>query len=59
MKKLLLSSLFTIYYSLFICSAQNDGDFLFNSSQIHTIKFYFSQAKWYDSLITYKPLDKK
>ena len=35
------------------------GDSLFNSSQIHTIKFYFSQGKWYDSLITYKPLDKK
>lgn len=39
--------------------AQNDGDSLFESSQIHTIKFYFSQAKWYDSLIAYKPLDKK
>ncbi len=39
--------------------SQNDGDSLFNSSQIHTIKFYFTQVGWYDSLIAYKPLDKK
>lgn len=38
--------------------SQNDGDSLFNSSQIHTIKFYFTQVGWYDSLIAYKPLDK-
>jgi len=59
MKKLLISSLFITHYSLFICSAQNDGDALFNSSQIHTIKFYFTQVGWYDSLMDYKPLDKK
>src|SRR5688572_9291740 len=35
------------------------GDSLFNTSQIHTVKFYFSQVKWYDSLIMYKPLDQK
>jgi len=73
MKKLLLSSLFIIparllivfllmaggHYSLFICSAQSPGDSLFNSAQIHTIKIFFTQTGWYDSLIAYKPLDKK
>lgn len=39
--------------------AQTDGDSLFESNLIHTIKIYFPQAKWYDSLIAYKPLDKK
>lgn len=38
---------------------QSAGDSIFNTSQIHTIRFYFSQVKWYDSLIAYKPQDKK
>lgn len=42
-----------------VAYSQNPGDALFNSSQIHTVKFYFQQAKWYDSLVYYKPLDKK
>jgi len=43
----------------YIAFSQSSGDSIFNTSQIHTIKFYFSQAKWYDSLVAYKPLDKK
>jgi hypothetical protein len=35
------------------------GDSIFNSSQIHSVKIYFSQSHWYDSLVAYKPLDKK
>lgn len=47
---------------LFLCAsiyAQNEGDSLFNTNQIHTVKFYFTQPNWYDSLIYYKPLDIK
>lgn len=61
MKKLpvlfLTSAICTLTSS--IAFSQSDGDLLFNSSQIHTIKIYFSQTGWYDSLIAYKPLDKK
>jgi hypothetical protein len=39
--------------------AQNPGDSIFNSPQIHTIKLYFSQSQWWDSLVAYYPLDKK
>lgn len=58
MKKL-LAGLFTLSITLTSFSQNAAGDSIFNSSQIHTIKFYFSEAKWYDSLIAYKPLDKK
>ncbi|GIV27412.1 MAG: hypothetical protein KatS3mg027_1226 [Bacteroidia bacterium] len=39
--------------------AQNPGDNLFLSPTVHTVKIYFSQPGWYDSLIAYKPLDIK
>ncbi len=39
--------------------AQNSGDYLFLSPMIHTVKIYFTQPAWYDSLIVYKPLDQK
>src|SRR6187402_568215 len=39
--------------------SQNPGDSLFNSPQIHTIKLYFNQTHWWDSLVGYYPLDKK
>lgn len=55
-KSLLLFLSFLIAFQAY---SQNPGDALFNSSQIHTVKFYFKQAKWYDSLIYYKPLDIK
>ena len=55
---LLLISAF-IYITPYSAFSQNNGDSLFNSSKIHTIKFYFTQLGWYDSLIAYKPLDKK
>ena len=56
-----ISTIFLFAIALFVQSAysQAAGDSIFNTSTIHTIKFYFSQAKWYDSLVTYKPLDKK
>jgi spore coat protein CotH len=39
--------------------SQNPGDNLFLSPVIHTVHIHFSQPSWYDSLIAYKPLDKK
>lgn len=39
--------------------AQTEGDNLFNSPVIHTVKIFFTQPNWYDSLIYYKPLDIK
>jgi spore coat protein CotH len=60
MKKLPVIILCCVLAATQISFSQNAaGDSIFNSSQIHTVKFYFSQAKWYDSLIAYKPLDKK
>jgi spore coat protein CotH len=53
---LLISIFFACFRESF---AQNEGDNVFNSSQIHTVRFYFSQPEWYDLLIAYKPLDKK
>ncbi|TAL61488.1 MAG: T9SS type A sorting domain-containing protein [Bacteroidetes bacterium] len=59
MKKIICIILFAAYLSAQVSYAQADGDSLFESNQIHNIKLYFAQAKWYDSLIVYKPLDKK
>ncbi|GAB4201930.1 MAG: hypothetical protein Fur0023_07110 [Bacteroidia bacterium] len=39
--------------------AQTEGDNLFNTPVIHTVKIFFTQPNWYDSLIYYKPLDIK
>ncbi len=55
MKKLILV-VGVLFQSIF---AQNPGDNLFLSPTIHTVKIYFSQPGWYDSLIAYKPLDIK
>ena len=38
---------------------QDPGDSIFYSPQIHTIKLYFSQSHWWDSLVANYPLDKK
>lgn len=57
MKKLIL--LFSAFISFNFLSAQNPGDSLFLSPTIHTIKIFFSQVGWWDSLVAYKPLDKK
>ncbi len=59
MKIILVFILLFFYTCVEIFSQNAAGDSIFNSSAIHEIRFYFSQAKWYDSLITYKPLDKK
>ncbi len=48
-----------IILSAYLGLAQNPGDYLFSTSSIHTVKIYFSQSGWYDSLIAYKPLDIK
>jgi len=39
--------------------SQNPGDSVFYSPQIHTVKLYFNQSHWWDSLVAYYPLDKK
>ena len=58
-KKLIIIAVLTWNFGLGTLFAQNAGDIVFNSAQIHTVKFYFSQANWYDSLTAYMPLDKK
>src|SRR5436190_16697701 len=59
MKKLLLlfNSAFLILNSAF--SQGTEGDSLFYAPTIHTVKLYFSQSGWWDSLVYYKPLDFK
>ena len=39
--------------------SQNPGDTIFSSPQIHTVKLYFNQSHWWDSLVANYPLDKK
>ena len=39
--------------------AQDPGDSIFNSTQIHTVKLYFQQVRWWDSLVANYPLDQK
>jgi len=38
---------------------QSPGDSIFGSQQIHSIRLYFNQTHWWDSLVAYYPLDKK
>ena len=59
MKKFLLlfCSSLIIHHSLF--SQGTEGDSLFHEPIIHTIKLYFHQSHWWDSLVYYKPLDFK
>lgn len=54
MKKILL-----LLLAIQIAYSQNEGDNLFNPPVIHTVKIYFTQPNWYDSLVYYKPLDIK
>jgi hypothetical protein len=54
---LLFTSVFLILNSAF--SQGTEGDSLFYSPTIHTVKIYFSQSHWWDSLVYYKPLDFK
>ncbi|MFA5780716.1 MAG: CotH kinase family protein, partial [Bacteroidales bacterium] len=58
MKKLFFGIIFLSAAS-FISFSQNPGDATFFSPNIHTVKIYFSQIGWWDSLVMYKPLDKK
>jgi spore coat protein CotH len=61
MKKLLTTGILFLFF-VFIGArsfCQNPGDTLFSSSQIHTIKLYFNQVNWWDSLVAYYPLDQK
>jgi hypothetical protein len=57
MKRFLCHAIFLLLTSQSF--AQDPGDTLFNSQQIHTIKLYFNQSHWWDSLVAYYPLDKK
>lgn len=50
---------FSFWNFCFTVIGQNPGDYLFHSSSIHTINIFFTQPGWYDSLIAYKPLEKK
>lgn len=58
MKKLFGGIIFLFSVS-FISFSQNPGDATFFSPNIHVVKIYFSQISWWDSLVMYKPLDKK
>ena len=58
MKRLILILNFQLL--IFNSFAQGtEGDSLFYSPTIHTVKLYFSQPGWWDSLVYYKPLDIK
>ena len=48
-----------LYFFFHQAYCQNPGDSIFNSQQIHTVKLYFSQTHWWDSLVAYYPLDEK
>jgi len=58
MNKHLLKIVLFFFPTMFSFS-QNAGDSIFFTSDIHTIKFYFTQTNWWDSLVSYYPLDKK
>ncbi|CAN5561889.1 hypothetical protein BH11BAC1_BH11BAC1_04010 [soil metagenome] len=57
MRKLFLSLI--ILFSFHLANGQNPGDTIFNSLQIHTVKLYFNQSHWWDSLVANYPLDEK
>jgi hypothetical protein len=59
MKKQLLFFFFVICRLSSIFGQNTAGDSLFYSPTIHTVKLYFSQPGWWDSLVYYKPLDFK
>lgn len=56
MHKLLLLTALILFFKY--SSAQNAGDSLFGSSQVHTISLDFSQPSYWDSLTNYYTLDK-
>src|SRR4029078_1676927 len=43
----------------FSAKSQNPGDSIFNSAQIHTVRLYFNQSPWWDTLVANYPLDEK
>jgi hypothetical protein len=43
----------------FSARSQNPGDSIFNSPQIHTVRLYFNQSHWWDTLVANYPLDEK
>ena len=57
MKKLFCHVIFLFFIQT--AFSQNPGDSIFNSPQIHTVKLYFNQPNWWDSLLAYYPLDQK
>jgi spore coat protein H len=56
MKKRILISLIVISQTFFL-KAQNEGDSIFNSNQIHEVYFTFSQPNYWDSLTYYYTID--
>ncbi|MBK5286428.1 MAG: CotH kinase family protein, partial [Bacteroidia bacterium] len=59
MKRRIIFLLIYILISLSAFSQSTAGDSTFYSPNIHTIKLYFSQTGWWDSLVYYKALDFK
>ena len=57
MEKICIAILLSL--SVHFVNGQDPGDSIFNSPQIHTVKLYFNQPSWWDSLVAYYPLDKK
>ncbi|MBI2967879.1 MAG: CotH kinase family protein [Bacteroidetes bacterium] len=59
MKHLIYIIFVVLFFKDSLSFSQTEGDNLFGSAQVHTVKIYFSQPGWWDSLVAYKPLDKK
>lgn len=60
MKKIIFNKvilLFSIPCFTFIAKAQNEGDSIFNATQIHEIYMTFSQPNYWDSLTYYYTID--
>jgi spore coat protein CotH len=55
MKRILLILLTAV--SIRGAAQGTEGDSLFSAPVVHTIKLYFTQPNWWDSLVAYKPLD--
>jgi spore coat protein CotH len=49
--------IFLTAFSFHAAAQGTEGDSLFSAPVVHTIKLYFSQVGWWDSLVAYKPLD--
>lgn len=56
MKKIILIILIKMFQASLL-KAQNEGDSIFNSTQIHVVYFNFSQPNYWDSLTYYYTID--